>query len=67
MLNLAKGIDAGQQTDDILLDFAKAFEKVPHHYANSIITVSEAAHFSGWNSSGTIQHGHWYYMDSGHP
>ncbi len=27
---MAKGIDAGQQIDAILLDFSKAFDKVPH-------------------------------------
>ena len=29
--DLAKGIDAREQHDVILLDFTKAFDKVPHH------------------------------------
>ncbi len=28
--DLAKGLNEGQQLDAVLLDFAKAFDKVPH-------------------------------------
>ena len=30
--DLAKGLDSGEQMDVILLDFAKAFDKVPHKH-----------------------------------
>ena len=28
--DLVEGLDAGEQTDAILLDFSKAFDRVPH-------------------------------------
>ena len=35
--DLAKGLDDGGQIDTLLLDFSKAFDKVPHKYLQHIL------------------------------
>ena len=39
LINLAAGMDAGQQVEAILLDFSTGFDKVPHDHSNVVLLL----------------------------
>ena len=51
--DLAVGLDRWQKVDTIMLDFSKAFDKVPHHClaVNSITMASDTRTYPGFKVS----------------
>jgi hypothetical protein len=43
--DITRNIDAGKQTDCLIMDFSKAFDKVTHS-----LLQHKTLHFSGWNA-----------------